>query len=79
MKVRSARLTSVLSLVVLKSFRALPAVVCGEERGKEDELEGGGGGGIMGYPPPLKGPTHTHTNTGSAGDASQHYYNNESI
>ena len=44
MKVRRACLTSVLSLVVLKSFRALPAVVCEEER--EDEL--GGRGGVMG-------------------------------
>ena len=45
MKVRSACLTSVLSLVVLKSFRALPAVVWEEEREREDEL---GGGGVMG-------------------------------
>ena len=37
MKVRSACLTSVLSLVVLKSFRALPAVVCEEKRERERE------------------------------------------
>ncbi len=64
MKVRSACLTSVLSLVVLKSFRAFPAVVCEEDRGKEDELEGGGGsvggGGVLGYPPRLSRHTYTH-------------------
>ena len=43
MKVKSACLTSAFSLVVLKSFNALPAVVCNQES-REDELEGGGGG-----------------------------------
>ena len=45
-------------------------MVCEEKR--EDELEGGWGGGVMGYTPTLEG--HTHINTGSAEQASQHCY-----
>lgn len=78
MKVRSARLTSVLSLVVLKSFRALPAVVCGEERGKEDELEGGGWW-CYGLPTPSQGTHSAHTPTPTQEVPEMSVNNNEII